>query len=95
MENKAQSLSGLKREDFQKIVQGKEVDLFFLRNANGMDFLELTTMLSTTTILVVPDLFFFYAAKIAKIHIAHLPFPILLCTLRQTLSVLLFPIGRS
>ena len=37
MENAAQSLSGLKKEDFQKVIQGKQVDLYFLHNANGME----------------------------------------------------------
>ena len=37
MENTAQSLSGLKKEDFQKEIQGKKVDLYFLHNSNGME----------------------------------------------------------
>ena len=37
MENTAKPLCGIKREDFQKTVQGKEVDLFYLRNSNGME----------------------------------------------------------
>ena len=32
-----QHLSGLKREDFQAVVQDKETDLFTLVNANGME----------------------------------------------------------
>ena len=54
MENKAQSLSGLKREDFQKIVQGKEVDLFFLRNANGME-VGITNYGGALVAIMVPD----------------------------------------
>ena len=37
MENTITPLCGLKREDFQKEVQGKQVDLFFLHNTNGME----------------------------------------------------------
>ena len=36
MENTAKSLSGLKKEDFQKVIQGKQTDLYFLRNSSGM-----------------------------------------------------------
>ena len=35
MENKL--ISGLKREDFQAMVQGKETDLYTLTNAQGME----------------------------------------------------------
>ena len=37
MENNKPSLSGLKREDFQKEINGKATDLFFLTNENGME----------------------------------------------------------
>ena len=37
METNKQSLSGLKKEDFKKVINGKEVDLFVLTNANGME----------------------------------------------------------
>jgi aldose 1-epimerase len=37
METTKPSLSGLKKEDFQKVVNGKEVDLFILTNENGME----------------------------------------------------------
>ena len=30
-------ISGLKRENFQAVVQGKETDLFVLTNSNGME----------------------------------------------------------
>ena len=37
MESNIQSVSGLKKADFQREINGKKVDLFFLRNANGME----------------------------------------------------------
>ena len=36
MENNKPSLSGLKREDFQKEINVKAIYLFFLTNVNGM-----------------------------------------------------------
>ena len=53
MENKA-SLSGLRREDFQKKVQGKDVDLFFLRNENGME-VAITNYGGSLVAIMVPD----------------------------------------
>ena len=54
MENNAQALSGLKKEDFQKVVQGKEVDLFFLRNASGME-VAITNYGGALVAIMVPD----------------------------------------
>ena len=53
MENKA-SLSGLRREDFQKKIQGKDVDLFFLRNENGME-VAITNYGGSLVAIMVPD----------------------------------------
>ena len=54
MENNALSLSGLKREDFQKTVQGKEVDLYFLRNESGME-VAVTNYGGSLVAIMVPD----------------------------------------
>ena len=54
MENAAQSLSGLKKEDFQKVIQGKQVDLYFLRNANGME-VAITNYGGALVAIMVPD----------------------------------------
>ena len=54
MENAAQSLSGLKKEDFQKVIQGKQVDLYFLRNANGME-VAVTNYGGALVAIMVPD----------------------------------------
>ena len=54
MENNAQSLSGLKREDFQKTVQGKEVELYFLRNESGME-VAVTNYGGSLVAIMVPD----------------------------------------
>ena len=35
MENNYLPISGLKKEDFQRELQGKKTDLFFLHNENG------------------------------------------------------------
>ena len=54
MENAAQSLSGLKKEDFQKVIQGKQVDLYFLHNANGME-VAITNYGGALVAIMVPD----------------------------------------
>lgn len=54
MENKVQSVSGLKKEDFQKEIQGKKVDLFFLRNENGME-VAITNYGGSIVAIMVPD----------------------------------------
>lgn len=54
MENAAQSLSGLKKENFQKVIQGKQVDLYFLRNANGME-VAVTNYGGALVAIMVPD----------------------------------------
>ena len=37
MENNKATLCGLKRENFQKVINGKETDLYVLTNENGME----------------------------------------------------------
>ena len=49
-----QPVSGLRREDFQKIVDGKQVDLFFLRNANGCE-VAVTNYGGSLVAIIVPD----------------------------------------
>lgn len=51
--DKAQ-ISGLKREDFQATVQGKETDLFTLRNAGGME-VSVTNYGGAIVAIMVPD----------------------------------------
>ena len=52
MENKL--ISGLKREDFQAMVQGKETDLYTLTNAQGME-VSITNYGGSLVSLMVPD----------------------------------------
>lgn len=49
-----QSVSGLRREDFQKIVDGKQVDLFFLHNENGCE-VAVTNYGGSLVAIMVPD----------------------------------------
>ena len=49
-----QSVSGLRREDFQKVVDGKQVDLFFLRNENGCE-VAVTNYGGSLVAIMVPD----------------------------------------
>ena len=49
-----QHLSGLKREDFQAVVQGKETDLFTLVNNNGME-VDITNYGGALVSIMVPD----------------------------------------
>lgn len=37
MENSMSNKCGLKKEDFQKVINGKQTDLFFLHNSEGME----------------------------------------------------------
>lgn len=48
------NLSGLKREDFQAVVQGKETDLYTLCNANGMQ-IQATNYGGAVVAIMVPD----------------------------------------
>ena len=48
------NLSGLKREDFQAVVQGKETDLYTLSNANGMQ-IQVTNYGGAVVAIMVPD----------------------------------------
>jgi aldose 1-epimerase len=54
METNKQSLSGLKKEDFKKVIDGKEVDLFVLTNANGME-VAVTNYGGSLVAIMVPD----------------------------------------
>lgn len=54
MENTAKSLSGLKKEDFQKVIQGKQTDLYFLRNSSGME-VAVTNYGGSLVAIMVPD----------------------------------------
>ena len=54
METNKASLSGLKKEDFQKVVNGKEVSLFVLTNANGME-VAVTNYGGSLVAIMVPD----------------------------------------
>ena len=54
METNKQSLSGLKKEDFKKVINGKEVDLFVLTNANGME-VAVTNYGGSLVAIMVPD----------------------------------------
>ncbi|MBR6926399.1 MAG: galactose-1-epimerase, partial [Bacteroidaceae bacterium] len=52
MENK--NLSGLRQADFQKEVQGKPVDLYFLTNSSGME-VAITNYGGSIVAIMVPD----------------------------------------
>lgn len=54
MESNIQSVSGLKKADFQREINGKKVDLFFLRNANGME-VAITNYGGSIVAIMVPD----------------------------------------
>ena len=54
MENTAKSLSGLKKENFQKVIQGKQVDLYFLRNSSGTE-VAVTNYGGSLVAIMVPD----------------------------------------
>ncbi len=54
MEATAQYKSGLKREDFQAIIDGKETDLFFLTNENGVE-VAITNYGGSVAAIMVPD----------------------------------------
>ena len=47
-------ISGLKREDFQAVVQGKQTDLYTLTNSNGME-VSITTYGGALVAIMVPD----------------------------------------
>lgn len=49
-----QNISGLKRENFQAIVQGKKTDLYTLTNANGMQ-VDITNYGGALVSIMVPD----------------------------------------
>ncbi|MCF0199211.1 MAG: galactose mutarotase [Bacteroidaceae bacterium] len=49
-----QNLSGLKRKDFQAVIQGKETDLYTLTNAHGMQ-VDITNYGGALVSIMVPD----------------------------------------
>lgn len=53
MEYKA-PICGIRREDFQQKIQGKDVDLFYLRNTNGME-VAITNYGGSIVAIMVPD----------------------------------------
>ena len=54
MANTQASLSGLKREDFQTVINGKKTDLFFLRNRSGYE-VAVTNYGGAICAIMVPD----------------------------------------
>lgn len=52
--NTQENLSGLKREDFKKTIDGKSTDLFILKNKNGME-IAVTNYGAATLAIMVPD----------------------------------------
>ena len=54
MENSMSTLSGLKKTDFQKVINGKQTDLYFLHNANGME-VAVTNYGGSLVAIMVPD----------------------------------------
>lgn len=49
-----ENLSNLKREDFKKTINGKSIDLFILKNKNGME-IAVTNYGAATLTIMVPD----------------------------------------
>ena len=54
MSTEAEKICGLKREDFQTTVQGKETDLFILKNAQG-NAVAITNYGGAIVAIMVPD----------------------------------------
>ncbi|MBP3785458.1 MAG: galactose mutarotase [Bacteroidaceae bacterium] len=54
MENVQSPLSGLNTKNFQKVIDGKQVDLFFLTNQNGME-VAITNYGGSIVSIMVPD----------------------------------------
>jgi aldose 1-epimerase len=54
MQNTAENLSGLKREDFQKNIGGKLTDLIIIKNKNGME-LAVTNYGAAVVAIMAPD----------------------------------------
>ena len=59
-------ISGLKRENFQAVIQGKETDLFVLTNTNGMEVC-ITNYGGAIMAIMVPD----KAGKMANVIQGH------------------------
>ena len=60
------NLSGLKRKDFQKIIEGKQTDLFFLKNPNGLE-IAVTNYGCATVAIMTPD----KNGKFANVILGH------------------------
>ena len=84
MENKL--ISGLKREDFQAMVQGKETDLYTLTNAQGME-VSITNYGGSLVSIMVPD----REGKMANVIQGHDCIQDCLCSPEPFLSTL---VGR-
>ena len=54
MENETKSVSGLCKKDFQKVINGKQTDLFFLNNENGVE-IAITNYGGSVVAIMVPD----------------------------------------
>ena len=54
METEATTLCGLKREDFQKDINGKKTDLYILRNSEGLE-VAITNYGGAIVAIMVPD----------------------------------------
>jgi aldose 1-epimerase len=65
-ENIQANLSGLQRENFQKEVQGKKTDLFFLRNKKGFE-VAITNYGGAMVAIMVPD----REGKVANVIMGH------------------------
>ena len=54
MENDKTTICGLKKENFQKEIKGKQTNLYFLRNVNGME-VAITNYGGSLVAIMVPD----------------------------------------
>jgi aldose 1-epimerase len=60
------NLSGLKREDFQGTIQGKETDLYILKNKNGCE-IAVTNFAGALLSIMMPD----REGKMASVVMGH------------------------
>ena len=74
------NMSGLRREDFQQVINGQKTDLFILRNAKGME-VAVTNYGCAILSIMVPDRNGRYANVIlghdSLEHVIHSPEPFL------------------
>ncbi len=79
-----ENMSGLKREDFQQVINGQKTDLFILRNAKGME-VAVTNYGCAILSIMVPDRNGHYANVIlghdSLEHVIHSPEPFLSTTI--------------